>query len=973
MIDQETDSQIASSAETTALFEYLREATEHLEVINRIIAAINSSRTIDEVFRPTSEHMRALVPFDRASIALCDHAFERLRVFALSGERASSLVVGATAPLHGSVTETALREHRVIVIPELRLETRFNVHEDLEREGFRSAVCCPLFSTRGAVGSLNLTSLAPHVYQREHVLALERLGPPFAIAIEKVLLLEQAERRSAEMEETARREELASKIGRQLASSLNPASILQDTIDELGRVTRSDRCHLSLFEENSEYALVDYEYRAHARVTSLRGNRLDLRGSRHAWRALESDEPVVLDHLDENEDSELRRLYQRCGVRTILAASVTVSGERAGLLELHDHSGARRWTPGEIKLLKTIAAQISVALTNANLYEASRRRGSELEGLYEISRAFSAATSASDIYGRLTRSIAELVGAEKCMLATYDRRRRFVRAHGPGYQTPPEMIEAFQFTLGQSSGAAIAQQTGAGSFLYNPDEPAFSNDPTNDTRFDWDFLTRHGIRSVLIAPMLLKGELVGFIYAANRPGGFRPRDAQLLQIFAAQAAETIANARLFLTIQAQAEREAVVNRLLLTLQQTTDPRQGAEVIVERVGEVLELDRCIATLFSDHNHSEFGGEWCAPGVRPVRRDRELLDRSPIAYWMKMHRRPLAIDDLSDHPMVEGYRDLVERTGLRSLAIVPIMYRGRVIGAVCAHQTRRLRRWTEDDKDLLSAVAIQVGSALENARLIEEFREASRLKDDFLATLSHELRTPLTAIKGWVDLLSEHPLMDSDEEMADGINVIKHSANSLTQLINDLLDLSRIQRRGLELDRKSSDINQSVIDAVQTLRPTAIARRLDLRPVLADNLPRVEVDPGRIQQVFWNLLTNAIKFTPEGGQITVQTRLFGANTPEGHIPDDNALQWIEIEVRDSGEGIAPDFLPHVWDRFRQADGSSTRRHGGLGIGLALVKELVDAHDGEVQAESDGKGAIFTVRLPVSPINAGSERVK
>jgi signal transduction histidine kinase len=223
--------------------------------------------------------------------------------------------------------------------------------------------------------------------------------------------------------------------------------------------------------------------------------------------------------------------------------------------------------------------------------------------------------------------------------------------------------------------------------------------------------------------------------------------------------------------------------------------------------------------------------------------------------------------------------------------------------------------------------------------------------------------LTAIKGWVDLLSENDALQFDEELADGIEVIRNSASSLTQLISDLLDLSRIQRRVLRLERKPSDINLVILDAAQVVRPSAIARRLDMRLELDDHLPMAHVDPHRIQQVVWNLLNNAVKFTSEGGSIIVRSRLIDS---EGiMLAEDEAepVRWIIIEVEDSGEGISPEFLPYVWDRFRQADGSSTRRHGGLGIGLALVKELVEAHGGQATARSDGSGATFTVRLPLT----------
>jgi GAF domain-containing protein len=960
---------MVTSDEMSALFDYLREATEQLEVVNRVVAAVNSSRTIDEVFSLASQQMRALIPFDRASIALCEEDGETLRVFALSGDYTGSLSIGAKAPMRGSVTERALQQHEMVVIPHLSAEKRFNIYDDLEREGFHSAVCCPLFSNRRAIGSLNLTSRTPDAYGRKHLLALERLAPPLAIAIEKVLLLEQAEKRSQELEATARREELAGRLGRKLSGSLDPSAVLQETVDALGAALKADRCHVTLLDGDEDYALVGYEYLARREVASLRGHRIPLRSSAYAQRVIAADAPTANNDIRLIEEDELIRLYMRLDVCSVLAAPVIVHGMHKGLLELHMNCNPRDWTEDDAKLLGAVAAQVSIALTNARLYEASRRRSQELEGLYKISRTFSTLTDTSEIYGRLTSAIAELVGGEKCLLATYDRRQGLVRAEAPGYNTPPEMIREYRFTLNSEGATEYIYRTGKTKYVYHTGEPFFSNDPAKDERFNQEFVIRHQVRSALIVPLMIKRELIGFVYVANRPGGFRRRDVQLLEIFAGQAAETIANARLFTTIQAQAEREAVVNRLVLALQQAPEPKRGVEMVVERVGRVLELDRCIAVMFSENEQSDIYGEWCAEGVKPVRDDPEALERSPVQQWLKDHRQPLVVADIHEHRLAAGSEDVIEKIELQSIAVVPIMHQGRVIGSLSGHQTTRQRSWAEDDVDLLTAVATQIGSTLENARLISELREANRLKDEFLATLSHELRTPLTAIKGWVDLLSENDALQFDEELADGIEVIRNSASSLTQLISDLLDLSRIQRRVLRLERKPSDINLVILDAAQVVRPTALARRLEMRLELDEHLPMAHVDPHRLQQVVWNLLNNAVKFTSEGGRIIVRSRLIDSAGIMLVDDESEPVRWIVIEVEDTGEGISPEFLPYVWDRFRQADGSSTRRHGGLGIGLALVKELVEAHGGQVSAKSEGGGATFTVRLPLT----GAESVQ
>ncbi|HEX8115742.1 MAG TPA: GAF domain-containing protein, partial [Pyrinomonadaceae bacterium] len=370
------------------------------------------------------------------------------------------------------------------------------------------------------------------------------------------------------------------------------------------------------------------------------------------------------------------------------------------------------------------------------------------------------------------------------LIATYDRRTNLVCAEAPGCNTPEGLVEEFRFKLERENREAPLFQTG---------ESFVSNEPTSDGRLNPSFTERWGVRSVLCVPLKIKRELIGFIYVANRAGGFSERELRLLEILATQAAETVVNARLFATIQAQAEREAVVNRLLLSLQHGTEPHDKVREVIERVGQVLDLDRCVAVLFADDGHDDFYGEWCAEGVEPVTEWPEVRERSPVRYALRTSRRPQVVPDVSAHPLASGNSALLERTSLKSLVVVPVMHQGRVVGSISGHQTRGLRDWSEDDVDLLVAVATHVGATLENARLIGELREANRLKDQFLATLSHELRTPLTAISGWVEMLSEREeLLAREGDLADGLRAISTSATSLTQLINDLLDLSRIQR-------------------------------------------------------------------------------------------------------------------------------------------------------------------------------------
>jgi PAS domain S-box-containing protein len=244
-----------------------------------------------------------------------------------------------------------------------------------------------------------------------------------------------------------------------------------------------------------------------------------------------------------------------------------------------------------------------------------------------------------------------------------------------------------------------------------------------------------------------------------------------------------------------------------------------------------------------------------------------------------------------------------------------------------------------------------SATENARLYADAQEANRLKDEFLATVSHELRTPLTAILGWAHLLRAG--QTDEENTRHALETIERNARAQAQLIDDLLDVSRIITGKLRLDVRQIDPTAFIEAAVEALRPAAEAKAVRVLKVLDTGVVSVAGDPSRLQQVVWNLLSNAIKFTPRGGR--VQVRL---ERVESHV---------EIAVTDTGAGIKAEFLPHVFERFRQADQATTRQHGGLGLGLAIVRHLVELHGGTVQAESEGEGqgATFTVRLPLVPV--------
>jgi len=281
-------------------------------------------------------------------------------------------------------------------------------------------------------------------------------------------------------------------------------------------------------------------------------------------------------------------------------------------------------------------------------------------------------------------------------------------------------------------------------------------------------------------------------------------------------------------------------------------------------------------------------------------------------------------------------------------------GRVVGTIEV-QSYTPHAYKAEHATAMRMAANLTAVAIENAQLLAresqartEAEKSNRLKDEFLATVSHELRTPLTAILGWAHMLDSDKLADVQAQRA--IQTIQRNAKAQGEIIDDILDVSRIITGNLYLNLQPTELTRVIEGAINVVRPTAEAKKISVETELGDHPALVSGDAHRLQQIVWNLLSNAVKFTPVGGKVRIRTF-------------DDATQ-VHLEIADNGQGIRADFLPHVFERFRQADSSTTRKHGGLGLGLAIVRHLVEIHGGSVHAnsEGEGRGATFTVTLPL-----------
>jgi PAS domain S-box-containing protein len=374
----------------------------------------------------------------------------------------------------------------------------------------------------------------------------------------------------------------------------------------------------------------------------------------------------------------------------------------------------------------------------------------------------------------------------------------------------------------------------------------------------------------------------------------------------------------------------------LTLEATVASIGDGVIVTDPNGRVAFLNR-VAEHLTGWSAGAADGEPVGTVFNVIREDTRMPAPNPAERAL----RERIVVGLASHTLLRR-RDGSELPVADSGA--PIRDRqGRMIGAVLVFRDATSQRRVEESFKRQAEDRLRL---LENERIARaEAERANRLKDDFLATLSHELRTPLNAVMGWTHILARRQLDESQRKQA--LAAIQRNAQAQSRLVDDVLDLSKIITGRMALGAEPVDLSEIVRTTVESFTPAVLAKQQQVRLDLASHA-WVTGDAHRLRQVIWNLLSNATKFTPDGGTITVRV--------------DAADSRVKVEVHDTGEGIDPAFLPYVFDRFRQGDSSSTRRHGGLGLGLSLVRHLVEAHGGTISASSEGagKGATLTLRL-------------
>ncbi|XGV99131.1 MAG: response regulator [Leptolyngbya sp. BL-A-14] len=493
------------------------------------------------------------------------------------------------------------------------------------------------------------------------------------------------------------------------------------------------------------------------------------------------------------------------------------------------------------------------------------------------------------------------------------------------------------------------------------------------------------IRSSLLVPLICQQELMAVLalHQCGEPRLWQDDEVHLLRLVADQAALALFQARTYEQVRALAKREALINTITTAIRSSLDPQEIFAAITQQLGQALHADGCALSLWTEEDefvqlvglHDAAHSGWSTTSVtnghaapsasvqeiapiklsslsvdtpRPLPQSTVPIEGNPVLKQLLLTQQPVVISDLEQDLMMT-VSEQPFRNPARALLVVPLILDGQIIGSISLRQNRQPRRWLPSEIELAQAVAVQAAIAVHQSRLYQKTRqqaeqllELDQQKTEFFQNISHEFRTPLTLMIGPLESAIAQQQGLSYEQSA----VALRNSRRLLRLVNQLLDLQRLDAGRMQPSFRPCDLVDFVSQTVDSFRPYCEKKGIAVMTRLA-SCPQVYLDLEKFDKVLYNLLSNAMKFTPEDGTITVTLQ------PAG----DHCL----LKVTDTGIGIRPDQIPHLFERFRQAEGSANRSYEGSGLGLALVKELVDLHGGQISVESAyGSGTTFTIWL-------------
>ena len=934
-------------------------AIDNVRLFNRTKEALEQQTAISEILRVISNSPTDVQPVldavAKRAAHLCGAPYARVLLIEGDVIRPVTEYSAGQEPLPPPPTPIPYR--RTVITARAALDRETIHHADilplLDAEypdsrasiiplGARAVLAVPLMREGGAYGGIFLFRREPGLFSPDQVSLVETFARQAAIAIDNVRLFN-------ETKEALEQQTAISEILRVISASPGDVRPMLNAVAERA-LKLCDAAQSTIFLV--EGATVRCAASVGDTPALSEGEHMLLSRGSTSGRAILDRTLVHMADLATAPEEEFpvgREMQRRIGHRAILSVPLMREDRAIGAIALW-RMEARAFSESQIALVNTFADQAAIAIENVRLFNETREALEQQQASAEVLGVISSSVAdTAPVFERISRSCKRLfegvvvsinvVGDDGMLhLGYYD---------GPN---PERLRSIFPGPIDVNSSSGIALTERRVVHLVDAERDTKVPEYTRRSAF------ATGMKSVVFAPMLWEGRGVGVITVA-RPfvKAFSDKEIALLKTFADQAVIAIQNARLFNeTKEALNQQTAIAEILRVISSSPTDMQPVLEAIAERAARLCDASTASMYLIEGDVLRHLASK--GPSPDPVSHVESLpIDSQSISGRALLEGRSIQVPDmLAEEAAYPRSYVLAQRFGHRTVIVVPLYREGQTVGTILLRRDD-VRPFAEREIELLRTFGDQAAIALENVRLFHEIQDKSKQleianqhKSEFLANMSHELRTPLNAIIGFSEVLLERLFGELNDKQDDYLKDIHSSGRHLLNLINDILDLSKVEAGRMELEPATFDLPTAIGNAMALIRERAQKHAIALDVHIEPGLASVVADERKLKQILLNLLSNAVKFTPDDGRIEVRARCVG---------DD-----LEIAVEDTGIGIAASDHEAVFEEFRQVGRQYTSKHEGTGLGLALTRRFVELHGGTIRVDSEpGKGSVFTFVLP------------
>lgn len=731
-----------------------------------------------------------------------------------------------------------------------------------------------------------------------------------------------------------------------MTANLDQDFVLQTVVTEMVRATQVDSCSIFVWDnDHRQLALTAHENQAarQGMQTNAAGlsNLDNLEKYPIIEQVLENQEIHSLRHDNAYSPHQIA-LLEAAGLSSVLLVPLSRRGSTLGLMALGQEKEVRAFSPSELRLIQNLSGQAAIAIEHARLFSQSQRRIAELGTFHEVVLRLNNPLKLTTVLDTITEATLKLIDANNVHIFLFNP-------------------ESSSFTFGSalwrdgSRKSAVSSPRGDGITMSvaKLGQPIVINDAATHPLFQSKQARAWGIHAIAGFPFKQENQVIGvFTTTYLRPHTFSEDELLLLNLLADQAAVAVKNARIYAQSQRQLQDMSALVDMAKQITSNLNLSSVLQTTVQILKKLLSARASTITMLSEDG-TELVVQ-AGAGISPEFINARMKLGEGVSGEVVRRGTSIYIHDTYNEPDFLFFDEIV-----RSLLVLPLIIRDEAWGTMTVDSDRP-NAFSRSDIQLMTIAAAQVSIAISNARLFEELeeraeelaaayeelKESDRLKDELVQNVSHELRTPLTFVKGYVDLLLDGEMGLLNEAQQDALQIVSTKTDDITRLIADIMTLQRIDRNNLEL--QNTAVKGLVQQSLDDHNLVADKKGVIIVAHLPDTEPIAYLDKGRINQVLNNLIGNAIKFSPDGGIVTIS---LSDKTDEVHI-----------SVTDQGIGIPPDKLQRIFDRFYQVDGSSRRRFGGTGLGLAIVKRIVEAHHGAIWVESAvDQGSTFNLILP------------